>query len=92
MDEAAEDTKYVRADGLEVNRMPDGYVVYDAARDKVHYLNPSAAMIFELCGEATSVAAVTDYLREAYALSAPPAGDVHACLEELVAEGIIRPC
>ncbi len=93
MDGAAkEDTKYVRAEGLEVNRMPDGYVVYQAERDKVHYLNPSAAMIFELCGETTTFAAITEYLQETYALSAPPASEVRACLEELTAEGIILPC
>ena len=87
-----EGTKYVRADGLEVNKMPDGYVVYQAERDKVHYLNPSAAMIFELCGETTTIDAITSYLQEAFTLSTPPAGDVLACLEELVAEGIIRRC
>lgn len=89
---AKEDTKYVRAEGLEVNRMPDGYVVYQPERDKVHYLNPSAAMIFELCSETTTFAAITEYLQEAYALSAPPVSEVQACLEEFVAEGIIRPC
>lgn len=93
MGEAAkQDAKYVRAEGLEVNRMPDGYVVYQAERDKVHYLNPSAAMIFELCGETTTVDAITEYLQEAYTLSAPPASEVRACLDELVAEGIILPC
>ncbi len=89
---AQEDAKYVRVDGLEVNRMPDGYVVYQAERDKVHYLNPSASMIFELCTETTTVAAITAYLQETYALAAPPTGEVHACLEELTAQGIIRPC
>lgn len=89
---AREDAKYIRVDGLEVNRMPDGYVVYHAEQDKVHYLNPSASMIFELCAEPTTVAAITAYLQETYALSAPPTGDVHACLEELTAQGIIRLC
>jgi hypothetical protein len=89
---AKEEAKYVKADGLEVNRMPDGYVVYDAEHDKVHYLNPAASMIFELCGETTTLVAITDYLQEAYTLSAPPAGDVRACLEELADEGIIRLC
>ena len=93
MGEAAkQDATYVRAGGLEINRMPDGYVVYQPERDKVHYLNPSAAMIFELCGEATSIAAITAYLQETYALAAPPAGEVRACLDELVGEGIIRSC
>ncbi len=67
-------------------------VVYHAEQDKVHYLNPSASMIFELCTETTTVAAITAYLQETYALAAPPTGEVHACLEELTAQGIIRPC
>lgn len=84
--------KYIRVEGAEINRMPDGYVVYQAEQDKVHYLNPTAAMIFELCAEAMTPEQISDYLREAYGLAEPPAAEVDACLDNLVAEGIVRSC
>ena len=39
----------VRADGLDVNEVPDGYVIYQTDADRVHYLNKTAAIVFELC-------------------------------------------
>ena len=36
-------------DGLDVNQVKDGLIVYDPARDRVHYLNNTAAAIFTLC-------------------------------------------
>ena len=39
----------VRAEGLDVNEVPDGYVIYQTAADRVHYLNKTAAIVFELC-------------------------------------------
>ncbi len=34
--------------------MDDGYVIYHAVEDMAHYLNPTAAVVFELCdGEHT---------------------------------------
>ena len=39
----------VRAEGLDVNEVPDGYVIYQTEADRVHYLNKTAAIVFELC-------------------------------------------
>ena len=42
-------TMVTRASNLEVHEVPDGYIVYQQERDRVHYLNTTAAIIFELC-------------------------------------------
>ena len=39
----------VQAGDLEIHQVPDGYIVYQSDRDRVHYLNKTAAIIFEFC-------------------------------------------
>jgi PqqD family protein of HPr-rel-A system len=72
-----------KADSLEINEAEDGLVVYDPVHDMVHHLNPSAALIFELCDGTRDADAIAQVLQEAWSLDAPPADDVHAGLEEL---------
>ena len=46
---------YVKADGHEFNPVPDGYVIYQSGRDRVHFLNPTAVIVYELCDGRHSV-------------------------------------
>ena len=41
--------RYVKAEGHEFNQVPDGYVIYQSGRDRVHFLNPTAVIVYELC-------------------------------------------
>jgi hypothetical protein len=41
---------YVKAEGHEFNQVPDGYVIYQTGRDRVHFLNPTASPPFPSCG------------------------------------------
>jgi hypothetical protein len=79
-----------RADRLEVNEADDGLVVYDPTHDKVHHLNPSAAIIFDLCDGTRDAEAIAEILGEAYDLAAPPRDDASAGLEELANRRLIR--
>ena len=72
-----------RADLLEINEADDGLVVYDPTEDKVHHLNPSASIIFDLCDGTRDAEAIAQILGEAYDLAAPPRDDAFAGLEEL---------
>src|SRR5437762_3878064 len=36
-------------DGLDVNEVKDGLIVYEPDRDRVHYLNGTAAVVFLFC-------------------------------------------
>lgn len=78
-----------KADALEVNEADDGLVVYDPVHDMVHHLNPSAAMIFDLCDGTRDAHAIVQILGEAYNLDAPPQDDAMAGLRELVARQLI---
>jgi hypothetical protein len=64
------DQAFIARLGLEVTQAPDGYVIYDAASEKVHYLNPTAGVVFELCDGASSARTIADFLNTAYALDA----------------------
>jgi hypothetical protein len=35
------------AEGMEINQVEDGYVIYPADRDRVHYLNHTAVPVLE---------------------------------------------
>ena len=78
-----------RADSLEVNEAEDGLVVFDAAHDTVHHLNPSAAVIFDLCDGTRDEVAIATALGEAFELDSPPIEQARAALEDLAGRRLI---
>ncbi len=79
-----------RADGLEAHEVEDGLVVYQADTDRVHYLNPVASVILELCtGDHTEVE-IEAWVGAAWNLPEPPHEEVQDCLEQFRSEGIVR--
>lgn len=80
----------VRIESLEVNEADDGLVVYDPARDMVHHLNPSAAVIFDLCDGTRDPAAIAGVLEQAYDLESPPLDDALTGLRDLAERELIR--
>jgi hypothetical protein len=78
-----------RADGLDVVPTADGYVVYDAARDRVHYLNHTAALVLELATGERTEAEIVHLLQVTYDLPHPPEAEVRDCLEQLREERLV---
>jgi hypothetical protein len=83
---------FLAGEGLEITHAPDGCVVYDPAKEKVHYLNPTAGVVFELCDGDNSARTIGDFLKTAYALDAAPIDSVRDCLISLLDQGLVRPC
>jgi PqqD family protein of HPr-rel-A system len=54
----------VRSD-LDIVELDDELVLYDAAQDKVHYLNATAALVFKLCDGSASVWELSTEIGEA---------------------------
>ena len=77
-------------EGLDVNEVKDGLVVYDAARDRVHYLNPTASVVFTLCDGEHDRAAMGAVLAESFGLAEPPVDAVETALTQLSEEGLLR--
>lgn len=77
------------ASGVEINKVADGYIVYQPARDRVHYLNHTATIVLELCNGKNSPAEIAGLLQTAYELPTSPEAEVSACLQQLLAEGLV---
>jgi hypothetical protein len=55
------DARLLRIPFVALAPTDDGYLVYDVAHDRLHRLNPAAALIVELCdGTRTAAALVSD--------------------------------
>ena len=78
-------------EGLEINQVEDGFIIYDAARDRVHFLNPTAVFILELCNGRHSPAEIIKIAEAAYCLTEPPEKEVRELLSKLADEGLIQP-
>ncbi len=77
------------AQGLEINAVADGYIVYQSDRDRVHYLNQTAALILELCNGRNAAAALPELLQSAFDLPDAPVEEVEECLRTLRTEGLV---
>jgi hypothetical protein len=84
--------RYRQVSGLEINQTPDGWVIYQNETDRVHFLNPTAALIFELCNGRHTVMEMDTILSTAFALPAPMAEKVGLCVSSLVDQGLVTPC
>jgi PqqD family protein of HPr-rel-A system len=78
-----------KAPGLEAHEVDDGLVVYQGVSDRVHYLNATAAVVYELCDGKHSEEEIVALVGEAWDLDEPPRQEVETCLEQLRAEGVV---
>ncbi|HYB31739.1 MAG TPA: PqqD family protein [Solirubrobacteraceae bacterium] len=78
-----------RRSSLEVNEAEDGLVVYDPATDMVHHLNPSAALIFDLCDGSRDPESIARVVGEVFGIQPPPLEETHAGLHELAGQRLI---
>ena len=80
----------LRAEGLEVNEVPDGYVIYEAARDRVHYLNKTAAIVFEFCDGERDAGAIVSGVRQLFDLEPSADAEIRSCIDSLLKEGLVQ--
>ena len=77
-------------EGFEVNQLADGYIIYEANHDRVHYLNHTAVLVLEMCNGRVMAGEIPALLKVAYDLAEPPTAEVAECLAKLRDEGLIR--
>jgi hypothetical protein len=75
---------------IEINQVEDGYIIYQADLDRVHYLNKTAVLILEACTGKNEVEAIERIVQEAFGLAEAPKKEVEECLINLSREGLIR--
>src|SRR5258708_38038225 len=76
---------------LEIRVVEDGYAVYQLDRDRLHHLNPTAALVLELCNGSHTSAELPELVQLAFGLPLPPVEPVMACLDALREQGLLRP-
>src|SRR5262245_27377738 len=79
-----------RADGIEIHRVEDGFMIHQAEVDLVHYLNHTAVLILELSNGRNTPARIATLLQHAYGLSDAPEREVAEALVKMTEEGLIR--
>ena len=79
----------VRAEGLDVNEVPDGYVIYQTAADRVHYLNKTAAIVFELCDGRARGRRHCDARQSDVRTRRDGRREIEACIQSLLKEGLV---
>jgi len=79
-----------RVDGLEVLPADEGYVIYEQVNDCVHYLNPVAALIYELCDGDNSAESIMTLVQQSFGLADAPAAAVADALQQLKQKGLIQ--
>jgi Coenzyme PQQ synthesis protein D (PqqD) len=84
------DHKPRKRESLEVNEAEDGLVVYDPASDMVHHLNPSAALIFDLCDGSRDPESIARVVGEVFDIQPPPLQETLAGLRELAGQRLIN--
>ena len=78
-----------RAGNLDVHEVPDGYIVYDTARDRVHYLNKTAAIIFEFCDSQLELDEIVARVAKAFDLGPTAHAEIRAGVDSLLKEGLV---
>ena len=78
-----------RVPDLEISQIVDGYVVYDPATDRVHYLNHTAAVVIELCDGELTVDRIVDLVQGAWDLPERPVAEVEACVARFEQVGLV---
>jgi hypothetical protein len=88
-DETSMSVALSRASNLDVHEVPDGYIVYDNARDRVHYLNKTAAIIFEFCDSNLQADEIVARVAAAFDLGPSAHAEIRAGLDTLLKEGLV---
>jgi hypothetical protein len=89
---AGEDDRYRKTGAFDQVEVVDGYIVYDKAKDRVHFLNPTAAIVLELCTGVLTTLEIAEALERTFSLPQTPIDPVRDCLASLLSEGLIETC
>lgn len=79
------------APGFTLQHLDDEILLYHAGLTRTVHLNPTAALVWQLCTGSRSADAIAALLEEAYPDGAPAVrADVEATLDRLAKDGVIE--
>ncbi len=77
-----------RVSDYDLDEIEDGFVIYQPDRDRVHYLNHTAALVLELCTGRLTHAEIAAAVQQTFDLPEPPLSQVEDTLAKLKAEAL----
>lgn len=84
------ESMFAKSGNCRVVEVDDGFVVSDAQGDEVHFLNKTAAIVYEMCDGQTRAAEIARFLEKSFSLGVSALPDVSACLQTLEDKHLIR--
>ncbi len=75
-----------------VTEAPDGYIIDQPETGKVHFLNPTAVLVYEACDGKRSVEEIEALVQQTFDLPEPPTKPIRDCLANLLAEKLLTLC
>jgi len=78
-----------QAEQLDITEVDDGLVVFEPTSRRVHHLNVTATLVFELCTGDNSVDDIIEFVQTAFRLDEPPADEVQGLVESLRKESLL---
>ena len=79
-----------QTEGLEITEVEDGLVVYHPVQRRVHHLNTTAFLVFELSTGQNTLATITDVVQRVFCLDERPDAEVETVVAKMRAERLIR--
>ena len=78
-----------QVEGLALTAVDDGFIIYEAEKDRVHYLNPTAALVLTLCDGRNAAKEIPLLLQRQFDLPEPPEREVADILAQFAEEGLV---
>lgn len=76
-------------EGLDLNELDDGIVIFSESTDTVHHLNHTAAVVLQLCDGTHDADAIAAFVAAAFGLTDPPLEETMDCLDALSRQGLV---
>lgn len=74
---------------LDITEVDDGLVVFEPVSRRVHHLNVTATLVFELCTGENDRDTIVQLVQSAFGLDEPPSAEIDALLASLTAESLV---
>ena len=78
-----------QVEGLELVEVADGFIIYDEPRDRVHFINHTAAIVLTLCDGTKGDGEIATLVQQCYELPQPPQAEVAECVKTFRTEGLV---
>ncbi len=79
----------MQSPGLDITEVEDGLVVFEPVSRRVHHLNVTATLVFELCTGENDRDTMVQLVQSAFGLSEPPVAEIDDLLALLTAEALV---